>query len=70
MERTLYFVEPGEPGWQVSLSGKPLEYFGLKGAALRAAETFARIRHDATGEPTGVHVRMRCGDLVLVGRHG
>lgn len=70
MERTLYYVEPIEPGWQVCVGGKPLEHFRLKVAALCAAETFARIRHDATGEPTGVHMRMLCGDLVMVGRHG
>ncbi|MCL1633852.1 hypothetical protein M2650_04235 [Luteimonas sp. SX5] len=70
MERTLYTVEPTEPGWQVSVSGKPLEHFRLKVAALCAAETFARIRYHATGEPTGVHMRMLCGDRVMVGKHG
>jgi hypothetical protein len=70
MERTLYCVEPIEPGWQVCVGGKPLEHFRMKIAALSAAETFARIRHDATGEPTGVRMRMLCGDLVMVGRHG
>ncbi|TWI03657.1 hypothetical protein IP90_01471 [Luteimonas cucumeris] len=70
MERTLFSVEPDAPGWQVSLCGKPLEHFQLKIAALRAATTFARIRHHATGEPTGVHMRMLCGDLVMVDRHG
>lgn len=70
MERTLYSVEPTDPGWQVSVSGKPLEQFHLKTAAMCAAETFARIRYHATGEPTGVHMRMLCGDLVMIGRHG
>lgn len=70
MERTLYTIEPTAPGWQVCLSGKPLENFRLKIAAICAAEGFARLRHAATGEPTGVRMQMLCGDLVLLGRHG
>jgi hypothetical protein len=38
--------------------------------ALAAASKFARARYEATGEPTGVRVRMPCGDALLMAAHG
>lgn len=70
MERTLLAVEPDESGWQISLSGKPLQRHARKISAINAATELAHSRHDATGEPTGVQVWVGRNDLVLIGLHG
>lgn len=70
MERVLIAVEPDEHGWRVQLAGITLERNLEQLTAIGRADDLARERHDATGAPTGVHVRMRCGDGVMLGLHG
>jgi hypothetical protein len=70
MERTLIAVEPDERGWCIRIAGVTLEHNLGKRTALEKASGLARERHTATGVPTGVHVRMLCGDGVMVDAHG
>lgn len=70
MERTLLAVERDEFGWQVLVRGKPIEAHASKAAAIDAAADFARLRHDATGEPTGVKVQMSYDETVLINVYG
>lgn len=66
MPRTLLAVEPDPTGWSVTVGGTPIDHHASWAAALDAASQFARLRHDATGEPTGVRVPMGNGDVVLM----
>ncbi len=66
MERTLLAVERDPSGWAVLVRGKRIEHYATWTAAIDAAASFARIRHDATGEPTGVRLPMGDGDVVLM----
>lgn len=70
MERILIGIEPDEHGWRIQLAGAILERNLEQPAALGRADDLARERHAATGIPTGVHVRMLCGDDVMLGMHG
>lgn len=66
MERTLLAVERDTSGWNVLVRGKRIEHYATWSAAVDAASSFARIRHDATGEPTGVRMAMGHGEVVLM----
>ena len=66
MERTLLAVERDPHGWNVLVCGKRIDHYATWSAAIEAASSFARIRHDATGEPTGVRVPMGQGEVVLM----
>lgn len=70
MERTLLAVESRPSGWWITLCGKPVDAREDKRAAIDAATGLARIRHQATGEPTGVAVPMYGNEALLVGLHG
>jgi hypothetical protein len=70
MCRSLVNVEPKTSGWQVSIKGTPIMTHAGELEAITAASDFARMRHEATGEPTGVWVQMRCGEAVLLAAHG
>lgn len=71
MERELYSVEHSSHGWIVHGAREgdappdptPIE-------ALEHATRLAQARHRSTGQPTGVKVKLRCGDTVLVACHG
>lgn len=66
MERTMLSIEADGEDWRVLIGGKPLDAYPCKGTAISTARRFARLRHDATGEPTGVAVPMSGGEYVLV----
>ncbi len=71
MERELFSIEPSTRGWFVRDGSGPTE--GLDPTPMRAlqhASELAYQRHACTGHPTGVKVRMQCGDMVLFARHG
>lgn len=70
MERTLLTVERHEAGWQVSIRGTQLHTHEMKIVAIGMAVDLAKHRHDATGEPTGVRLRLGNFDQVLIGLHG
>ncbi|MDH5824333.1 hypothetical protein QFW77_15260 [Luteimonas sp. RD2P54] len=70
MERILIAVEPDEGGWRIQLAGIVIARNLDKVVAIDKAADLARERHAATGTPTGVHVRMTCGDGVMVGLNG
>lgn len=70
MERTLLTVEPHATGWQVSIRGTAVRTHELKLVAIDVATNLAKCRHDATGEPTGVRLRLGNFDQVLIGLHG
>lgn len=70
MERTLLAVELDDSRWHVLVRGKRIEHHDTRAAAIDAAACFARIRHDATGEPTGVNVPMGDGEMVLLAACG
>src|SRR5690606_3117913 len=71
MERELFSIEQSARGWAVySASGSneppdPTPLVGVEGAGPRAC-----ARYRSTGHRTGVKVRLRCGDTVLVACHG
>ena len=70
MCRSLVNVEPKTSGWQVSIKGTAIMTHAGGLEVIAAASDVARMRHEATGEPTGVWVRMPCGDAVLMASHG
>ena len=70
MTRSLVNVELKPSGWQVSIRGTAIMTHAREREALAGASEFARARHEATGEPTGVWLQMRCGDGVLMAAHG
>ncbi|WP_149193959.1 hypothetical protein [Luteimonas suaedae] len=70
MERILIGVEPDEHGWRIQLAGITLERNLEQPTALGRADDLARERHASTGLPTAVHMRMLCGDRVMLGMHG
>jgi hypothetical protein len=70
MERTLIAVEPDGPGWQVRIDHYQVERNVERSVAIAHATAMARDCHASIGVPTGVRVRMRCGDNVLVGAFG
>jgi len=70
MERTLIAVEPDNPGWQVRIDNYQVARNVERSAAIEYATEMARDCHASIGVPTGVRLRMRCGDNVLVGACG
>jgi hypothetical protein len=70
MERTLIAVEPDGPAWQVQINQYAVARHVARAAAIEQAKQLARDCHASIGVPTGVRVRMRCGDKVLVGACG
>ena len=66
MERTLIAVEPDGPHWQVTIDHYALARHVERGVAIARAKEMARDCHESIGMPTGVRLRMRCGDKVLV----
>ena len=70
MERTLIAVEPDGPDWQVRIDHYPVARHVDRAAAIARAKEMARDCHESIGVPTGVRLRMRCGDKVLVGACG
>lgn len=70
MERTLIAVEPDGARWQVRINTYLVSRDVERAAAIAQATEMARDCHASIGVPTGVRVRMRCGDNVLVGAYG
>lgn len=70
MERSILTVEPVPRGWVVRLEGKALEVRPTKIEAIGVASARAQLQHAASGNPTGVSVRLHTGDTVLIARHG
>lgn len=70
MERVLYSVVPEGAHWSVLVVGAVLSRYPSKLAALLAADAMAQMGNAYTGTPTGVEVRMLCGDAVLTGCYG
>src|SRR3546814_6605116 len=71
MERELFSIEQSARGWVVYTANggnEPPDPTPL--VALEHAEQLASARHRSTGRPTGVKVKLRCGDTVLVACHG
>lgn len=65
MERELFSVEPIPQGWAVYADGAPAPA-PTGPEALACASNLAYAHYKNTGRPTGVRVRMRCGDVVLM----
>lgn len=70
MERHLILVEPDGPDWQVRLDDQAVIRHVGRVAAIHRATEMARDRHRVIGIPTGVRVRMRCGDKVMIAANG
>lgn len=70
MERMLFTVEPDDAGWLIRSCDFLLQRNLDKFVAIHRASCMAGESHATTGRPTGVHVRMLCGDGVLVGLYG
>jgi hypothetical protein len=71
VERELFSIEQSARGWVVYTANggnEPPDPTPL--VALEHAEQLACARHQSTGRPTGVKVKLRCGDTVLVACHG
>ena len=71
MERELFSIEQSARGWVVYGEGgmnEPPDPTPV--VALEHANQLACARHRTTGHPTGVKVRLRCGDTILVACHG
>ena len=66
MERTLLYVAPAEGCWQVTLANEVLGSHQARHAAIDLAMRFARNRHEATGEPTGVVAPICNGEVVVL----
>ncbi|MDH5829717.1 hypothetical protein QFW80_04195 [Luteimonas sp. M1R5S18] len=70
MERTLIAVEPDGPDWQVRIDHYAVARHVERAVAIARATEMARDCHASIGVPTGVRLRFRCGDNVLVGACG
>lgn len=70
MERTLIAVEPDGTDWRVRLDNYPVARHPEGTAAIRQATEMARDCHRSIGVPTGVSVRLPCGDHVLLAACG
>lgn len=71
VERELFSIEQSARGWVVYTTtggNEPPDPTPL--LALEHADQLACARHRRTGRPTGVKVKLRCGDTVLVACHG
>lgn len=66
----MLLIQPASDGWVFSYKGLPLGHTDTKREAIEAANAHAHDRYSVTGQPMGIFVRMECGDMVLVGRHG
>ena len=67
MERALIAVEPDVQGWQVHIAGYEVVRNIDKFSAIQRATERARDCYESIGVPSGVRVRMLCGDNVMVG---
>ena len=70
MERALIAVEPDEQGWQVRIADYEVLRNTDKFSAIQRATELARDCYESIGVPSGVRVRMLCGDNVMVGSCG
>lgn len=70
MERSVLTVEPVPHGWVVRLKGRALEFRNTKIEAIGVASDRAARRHQVSGGPTSVSVRMGTGESVLIARYG
>ena len=70
MERALIAVEPDERGWQVRIADYEVVRNVDKFSAIQRASELARDCYESIGVPSGVRVRMLCGDNVMVGSCG
>ena len=71
MERELFSIEQSARGWVVygeSGSDEPPDPTPV--IALEHAKQLAYVRHRKTGHPTGVKVKLGCGDTILMSCHG
>jgi hypothetical protein len=71
VERELFSIEQSARGWVVyTANGRNEPPDPTPLVALEHADQLACARHRSTGHPTGVKVKLRCGDTVLVACHG
>ncbi len=70
MQRALIDVEPDDTGWCIQIAEHAVARNIDKLSAMHRASEIARDCHENTGVPTGVRVRMLCGDEVLIGLCG
>lgn len=70
MERLLFSVVSEGAEWRVTSAGDLCGRYRSKLRALEDASERAYQGHLYNGDPTGVEVRMNCGDAVLVRRYG
>ena len=70
MERALFLIEPIDAGWSISGTIDDDDAFPTKLQAIHRASLLSYTHHMMTGSPTGVKVRMQCGDTVLMAMHG
>lgn len=71
MERELFSIEQSARGWVVyGATGTTEPPDPTPAQALEHARRLALVRYRSTGHPTGVKVRLRCGDTVLLACNG
>lgn len=70
MERELFSIEPSASGWDIYQGAMSAESDLTQMEALEHATVMAQACHARSGRPTGVTVRMQCGDTVLLACHG
>jgi hypothetical protein len=69
MQQRMLLVQPTDRGWSVTFRGLPLVTTETQTQAVDAANSHARDRFGATGEPIGVVLKLACGSEVLVAHH-
>lgn len=71
LERELFSIEQSARGWIVyGTAGTNEPPDPTPAEALEHARQLALVRYRSTGHPTGVKVRLRCGDTVLLACNG
>jgi hypothetical protein len=69
-QRVLFSVVPEGELWSVKVDSHTFARFASKLAALDKADGLAYTANRYTAAPTGVEVRMLCGDAVLSSCYG
>jgi hypothetical protein len=70
MDRELFQLEPTSDGWTVLGVIPDSDLYPTKLLAARKAAQLAYRYFLLTGMPTGVKVRMQCGDVVMMDLYG
>jgi len=70
MDRELFQLEPTSDGWTVMGVIPDSDLYPTELLAARKAAQLAYRYFLLTGMPTGVKVRMQCGDVVMMDLYG